>query len=664
MIKFQLIIFFTLIIGVYTRFFEYELPNRTITICPSYSLITLECPQIPSILDQHSWRPTLPKYLISIDYIRSFPLRLGFDPRSCQPDVNHACYNYDLRYINTLCNGKPQCSDISAYQIRERSLCAFKAVTEIGFHCVPTWNLPEIQTKCDICQNTSITSDYGFIYSRNYPLKTVRTSCFTTIYARPNHKIILYFVDGELNHDQLRIESVTANSISILNISLNGNLTTQRLAASIHEMKITFLPSQIYSYHPTYYLLYFYMIPICSITEPCLPLPPSILSTTPFYPTGTTNRMRIQSIGWMKIPNLWIVIPIILAYILLLLLIVVLALLLQRRRKQRKLSEDLRKAPISSRYLNASGTSSRAQLVTPLPPPPLPPLNNPDLNYGTHSSRRHRQMSVSQSTHQPFPTSSFVQNSDRYYRSSRSDFDLHQNNSNGINSHFHTSIPSRTAHPRTFNENPRGYDTIDHTSTNQRRRAIPKSFSDCDLCKRRVIDEEYEEYLNKHHEDDNWRLENTNSQRRMEPRPYRDKIKERVRERLTVRQIPNDEYVPSATSTVEYSTVLPRHQRISSESNQSLRQLPFEYIPHEKSSTTERLTTATTTNNLPITENHARIFTRKFYEHDDNDTRNRHFPDTREIQEMSLKMNEQQNFTRQPYYHPQQKHFNENTSEI
>ena len=45
-----------------------------------------------------------------------------------------------------------------SYQIRERSLCAFKAVTEIGFHCVPTWNLHEIQTKSDICKNTSITN--------------------------------------------------------------------------------------------------------------------------------------------------------------------------------------------------------------------------------------------------------------------------------------------------------------------------------------------------------------------------------------------------------------------------------------------------------------------------------------------------------------------------
>ncbi len=281
--------------------FEYELPNRTVTICPSYSLISLECPQIPSSSAHHLWQPNLPKYLISIDYIRSFPLRLGFDPRSCQPDLSHACNNYDLRYINTLCNGKPQCSDISTYQIRERSLCAFKAVTEIGFHCVPTWNSYEIETKYDICKNSSLTNDYGFIYSRNYPSKIDRISCFTTIYTRPNYKIILYYVNGELNHDQLRIESVTSNGIPVLNISLNGNLTTQRLASSIYEMKITFLPSQIYSYHPTYYLLYFYIVPICSITDPCI-LGPPLLTTTPFI-LPTASRIRIQSIGWTRVPS-------------------------------------------------------------------------------------------------------------------------------------------------------------------------------------------------------------------------------------------------------------------------------------------------------------------------------------------------------------------------
>ena len=329
--------------------FEYELPNRTVTICPTYSLISLECPQIPSSSDIQLWQSNLPRYLISIDHIRSYPIQQTNDINSCQPDHRHPCQNYDLRYINTLCNGQAHCSDIPTYQIRDRSHCAFKAVTEIGYHCVPTWHLNEIQTKCDICKNGSLTNDYGFIYSRNYPLKTIRASCFTTIYARPNHKTILYFVSGQLNYDQLRIESVTAEGLAILNITLNGNLTTQRLGASTYETKITFTPSYLYSAYPTYFLLYFYTIPICSITEPCLTPPPTTTTTTTttttsyFSPITATTRSRVQSVGWTRVPSdrsmrsfadfvrldIWVVIPIVLAYVLLLLLIVVLALCLQ-----------------------------------------------------------------------------------------------------------------------------------------------------------------------------------------------------------------------------------------------------------------------------------------------------------------------------------------------
>jgi hypothetical protein len=99
----------------------------------------------------------------------------------------------------------------------------------------------------------------------------------------------------------LRIESVSSEGITILNITLNGNQSTQRLAVSTYEMKITFLPGNIYSYHPTNYLLYFYTIPICSIMEPCPPQPP--IMTTPTIIPATTSRMRIQSVGWTRVPS-------------------------------------------------------------------------------------------------------------------------------------------------------------------------------------------------------------------------------------------------------------------------------------------------------------------------------------------------------------------------
>ncbi|CAF1112138.1 unnamed protein product, partial [Didymodactylos carnosus] len=193
--------------------FEYQLPNRTVTVCPTYSLVSLECPQVTAntfVIDQQQtlisrrllkrrqlWK-RLPVYIISIDYVRSFPSKIGLD-HTCQPDFTDPCYDYagnSLPYLTTLCSGKTHCSDIQTYQIRDRSLCQFKAVTEIGYHCLPTWYNSDIQTKCDICKNGSLTNDYGFIYSRNYPQNTVRTVCYTTIYARPDHKTILYYVNG------------------------------------------------------------------------------------------------------------------------------------------------------------------------------------------------------------------------------------------------------------------------------------------------------------------------------------------------------------------------------------------------------------------------------------------------------------------------------------
>jgi hypothetical protein len=282
--------------------FEYELPNRTVTICPSYSLISLECPQVSSLLDPHTWRPNLPQYLISVDYIRSYPSQLTDDVHSCQPDFAHVCHNYDVRYINSLCNGQAHCTDISTYQVRDRSLCTFKAVTEIGYHCVPTWHQNEIQTRCDICKNDSLTNDYGLIYSHNYPSTTSRSSCYTTIYARREHKTIIYFVNGELNYDQLRIESVTTQGHVIVNTTLNGNLSTQRIAASTYDVKITFIPSHIYSYHPTYYLLYFYTVPDCSLVEPCASAATPFVFMSPSV--TTTHRPRVQSAGWSRVPSI------------------------------------------------------------------------------------------------------------------------------------------------------------------------------------------------------------------------------------------------------------------------------------------------------------------------------------------------------------------------
>jgi hypothetical protein len=281
----------------------------------------------------------------------------------------------------------------------------------------------------------------------------------------------------------------------------------------------------------------------------------------------------------------------------------------------------------SSRYLDTTGTSSRTQLVTP------PSNNDPGMNTYRHAS-----------TSQSLSNSQFAQNMDRYHRESRSEYDLH-----------HASIPYRT-HMTMTNLNYRPYGTIDYSSNvNHRRRSLPKSFSDCDLCKRQVFNEEYQQF---NADNENWHSNNT-LERRGEPRTYREKIKEHFRERLTVREVPDTDILPPTITTVEYSTVLPRHQRIGSESNRTVQHLPFEYIPNDnvrtveykRNSNQEHVTIGNNHQRGMNDENSTTNFTVKFYEHDNEDDMehrlDRCLHEAREVQEMSMRMSEQQHFNRQ-----------------
>lgn len=262
----------------------------------------------------------------------------------------------------------------------------------------------------------------------------------------------------------------------------------------------------------------------------------------------------------------------------------------------------------------------------------------------------YRRTSISQN----ITNSPFAQNMERYHRESRSEFDLQ-----------HASIPYRIR-PMMTDVIYRPYGTIDYSSNlNHRRRSLPKSFSDCDLCKRQVYNEEYQHYYD---EDDNWQLENS-LERRVEPRTYREKIKERFRERLTVRKIPDTNTFPTST-TVEYSTVLPRQQRIPSEPTRPVQHLPFEYIPNDnvrtveykRNSDQERVTIGNTQQCGMNDENNTTNFTVKFYEHDNEEDEidnrlDRCLHEAREIQEMSMRMSEQQHFNR---HYQQQKRFSGN----
>ena len=191
--------------------------------------------------------------------------------------------------------------------------------------------------------------------------------------------------------------------------------------------------------------------------------------------------------------------------------------MIRRRRKQKKILENIGKSELLS----------HVQLVR---PGSYPHHGNPLM-----------------------ADNSFAQNFERYSRSSRSEFDL----------------PQASMRPSISNEN--------LPTSSQFRRSLPKSFSDCDLCKKRVLKEEFDER-------------------------------------------------PHTTSTVEYSTVLPRHQRMASDPNhqQPVRHLPFEYIPNDRS-------------------NFHEDYAVKFYNNHNQD----YLHDPREVQQMSMKINDKHQYFHQ-----------------
>lgn len=285
----------------------------------------------------------------------------------------------------------------------------------------------------------------------------------------------------------------------------------------------------------------------------------------------------------------------------------------------------------SARYLDTSGASSRTQIVTP------PTNTGPIVN-------TYRRATSSQN----ISNSQFAQNMDRYHRESSSEYDLH-----------HGSVPYRTRTVMT-NISYRPYGTMDYSSSNHhRRRSLPRSFSDCDLCKGQAFNEECQQYYD---ENDNWHFENT-LERRGQPKSYRERIKERFRERVAVRRVPDTDVLPPPTTTVEYTTVLPRRQRRPSEPSRVVQHLPFEYIPNDnvrtveykRNSSQERVSVGNNQTRGLSEDNGATNYTVKFYERDhdeDNDIDNRLdrcLHEAREVQEMSVRMSEQHHFNRQQH---------------
>lgn len=312
--------------------------------------------------------------------------------------------------------------------------------------------------------------------------------------------------------------------------------------------------------------------------------------------------------------------------------------------------------------------SVRTPVLTPMPPP----IGNGGSMVSRSTYRR-----TNTGEHLEYPMHSdlsFARNMDRYHRSSRSDFDLHQSTLNGVDYRYQTGAPYPYTNQVHSGMNHSGrmmdYQTGFY-SPDQRRRPLPKSFSDCNLCKRQVfLDEAYNQ------RDDNWRLENSSDHRRSlssEPKVYR----ERIQERLSVRQVPADVNPMNSShgGHVEYSTVIPRHQRIGSESARSNgfagNSLPFEYIPNESASNVRTVEYKRNENeerfiignNESSTDDYGSTnFSVKFYQRDDENERDfahrldRCLHEAREVQEMSMRMTEQQ---QQQHYVNRHRNFNQ-----
>jgi hypothetical protein len=183
------------------------------------------------------------------------------------------------------------------------------------------------------------------------------------------------------------------------------------------------------------------------------------------------------------------------------------------------------------------------------------------------------------------------------------------------------------------------------------RRALPKSFSNCDLCQRGVADEEHP--TNSVDRVRDARCHWQKSLERQEPRTYRQKIKERVRERLTARQLPDN-----GPLSTDQSSIRPLHQRAASDSRggNGSRHLPFEYVPYETTNAGRAGTYSrhaadehpSTNNPMSCTNNGEdddTNFTVTFYPHERthsgarNASLDRSFDDANEVQEMSLRIN-------------------------
>ncbi len=136
------------------------------------------------------------------------------------------------------------------------------------YKCVPTWEITDVPSKCDICKNVTITNirdSYGFIHSAWYPKLYPRVTCHSLIKNKPDHLIVIYSVSGSVGLDRIQIESVNPFGQLAYRETLSGNLTTKRILVSAYDVNVTVLPEDAYFFEQRRFLFYFYLVPKCEI---------------------------------------------------------------------------------------------------------------------------------------------------------------------------------------------------------------------------------------------------------------------------------------------------------------------------------------------------------------------------------------------------------------
>jgi hypothetical protein len=126
----------------------------------------------------------------------------------------------------------------------------------------------DVPVKCDICKNVTVNSvndNFGFIHSASYPKLYNRVTCHSLIRNRHDHFIIIYSVLGSIGLDRIQVESHNEYGNLAIREILTGNLTTKLILTSPYDVNVTVLTEDTYYFEQRRFLLYFYIVPKCSI---------------------------------------------------------------------------------------------------------------------------------------------------------------------------------------------------------------------------------------------------------------------------------------------------------------------------------------------------------------------------------------------------------------